>query len=202
MFTGIVEGLAQVKSISKVKSKKSVAATKLSVNLRNISKGLKVGDSVSINGTCLTVVKLSKGIADFEMVEETVRRTCLSLVRPGDMVNIERSLMVGDRLEGHIVQGHIDGIGIIQEIIRSQTEIKIWIKVSNTELLPSIVPKGSIAIDGVSLTVIDIKNNMVSVTLIPHTLSVTTLGLKSIGDMVNIEIDIIGKYIIKNLPKD
>jgi riboflavin synthase len=110
--------------------------------------------------------------------------------------------MVGDRLEGHIVQGHIDGIGIIQEIIRSQTEIKIWIKVSNTELLPSIVPKGSIAIDGVSLTVIDIRNNMISVTLIPHTLCVTTLGLKSIGDMVNIEIDIIGKYIIKNLPKN
>ena len=176
-------------------------AIKLSINLRNISKGLKVGDSISINGTCLTVVKLSKGIADFEMVGETVRRTCLSLVRPGEKVNIERSLMMGNRLEGHIVLGHIDGIGIIQEIIRSQTEIKVWIKIANTELLPSIVPKGSIAIDGVSLTVVDIRDDMISVTLIPHTLCVTTLGLKSIGDMVNIELDIIGKYIINNLPK-
>ena len=95
-------------------------AINLSINLRNISKGLKVGDSISINGTCLTVVKLSKGIADFEMVGETVRRTCLSLVRPGEKVNIERSLMMGDRLEGHIVLGHIDGIGIIKEIIRSK----------------------------------------------------------------------------------
>ena len=175
---------------------------RLSIYLGKIYKGLKVGNSVSINGTCLTITKLCKRrTADFEIVGETIKRTCLGLVRPGDKVNIERSLRVGERLEGHIVLGHVDATGTIKEIITSTIETKIWIKIEKREVLRSIVSKGSIAIDGVSLTVVDIKDDKVSISLIPHTLANTTLGLKSNGDKVNVEIDIIGKYIINNLPK-
>jgi riboflavin synthase len=202
MFTGIVEGLAEVKSISKVKRKNKTVDIKLSIHLGRFRKGLKVGDSVSINGTCLTIARLYNGTADFEMIDETIKRTCLASVKPGDKVNIERSLRLGDRLEGHIVLGHVDSTGIIEEIITSPTEVKIWIKIEDNELLSSIVPKGSIAIDGISLTLVDVKASKISVALIPHTLATTTLGLKSKGDRVNIETDIIGKYLIKMLPKN
>jgi riboflavin synthase len=202
MFTGIIEGIGEVKSASKFKDKNKAASMRLSIYLGKIYKGLKVGNSVSINGTCLTITKLCKRrTADFEIVGETIKRTCLGLVRPGDKVNIERSLRVGERLEGHIVLGHVDATGTIKEIITSTIETKIWIKIEKRELLRSIVSKGSIAIDGVSLTVVDIKDDKVSISLIPHTLANTTLGLKSNGDKVNVEIDIIGKYIINNLPK-
>jgi len=202
MFTGIIEGIGEVKSASKFKDKNKAASMRLSIYLGKIYKGLKVGNSVSINGTCLTITKLCKRrTADFEIVGETIKRTCLGLVRPGDKVNIERSLRVGERLEGHIVLGHVDAIGTIKEIITSTIETKIWIKIEKREVLRSIVSKGSIAIDGVSLTVVDIKDDKVSISLIPHTLANTTLGLKSNGDKVNVEIDIIGKYIINNLPK-
>jgi riboflavin synthase len=202
MFTGIIEGIGEVKSASKFKDKNKAASMRLSIYLGKIYKGLKVGNSVSINGTCLTITKLCKRrTADFEVVGETIKRTCLGLVRPGDKVNIERSLRVGERLEGHIVLGHVDATGTIKEIITSTIETKIWIKIEKREVLRSIVSKGSIAIDGVSLTVVDIKDDKVSISLIPHTLANTTLGLKSNGDKVNVEIDIIGKYIINNLPK-
>ncbi|MGC2428158.1 MAG: riboflavin synthase [Nitrososphaeraceae archaeon] len=202
MFTGIIEGIGEVKSASKFKDKNKAASMRLSIYLGKIYKGLKVGNSVSINGTCLTITKLCKRrTADFEIVGETIKRTCLGLVRPGDKVNIERSLRVGERLEGHIVLGHVDATGTIKEIITSTIETKIWIKIEKREVLRSIVSKGSIAIDGVSLTVVDIKDDKVSISLIPHTLANTTLGLKSNGDKVNVEIDIIGKYIINNLPK-
>jgi riboflavin synthase len=202
MFTGIIEGIGEVKSASKFKDKNKAASMRLSIYLGKIYKGLKVGNSVSINGTCLTITKLCKRrTADFEVVGETIKRTCLGLVRPGDKVNIERSLRVGERLEGHIVLGHVDATGTIKEIITSTIETKIWIKIEKREVLRSIVSKGSIAIDGVSLTVVNIKDDKVSISLIPHTLANTTLGLKSNGDKVNVEIDIIGKYIINNLPK-
>ncbi|MDQ3869310.1 MAG: riboflavin synthase, partial [Thermoproteota archaeon] len=121
MFTGIIEGLVEVKSISKINDMKRKADTKLTISLGKISRGMKVGDSVSINGVCLTITKISKGTADFEMVDETIKRTCLGLVKSGDKVNIERSLRLRDRLEGHIVLGHIDCIGIIDEIITTDT---------------------------------------------------------------------------------
>jgi riboflavin synthase len=120
----------------------------------------------------------------------------------GDKVNIERSLRLGDRLEGHLVLGHIDGIGKIHKILKFETETKIWIKVENIKLLDSIVSKGSIAIDGISLTVVDINYDKISLALIPYTLTHTTLGYKTEGDYVNIETDILGKYITKQLPKN
>lgn len=197
MFTGIIEGTARVKSISK--SKKG-ADTLLRIGLGKLSRGLKKGDSVCVSGACLTVTKLSRGDADFEMVAETTRRTSLGDLRPGDRVNIERSLRVGDRLEGHFVLGHVDGTGIIDDVIKLQSETKVWIKLDKA-LLDSIVPKGSIAVDGVSLTLVDVDDDRVSISLIPHTLKATTLGQRSRGDRVNIEADILGKYVAHNLPR-
>jgi riboflavin synthase len=197
MFTGIVKGMARVTSTSK---SRRGAETIIRVRLGKLGRGLKKGDSVCINGACLTTTKLSKGEAEFEMVSETIRRTNLGQTRPGEMVNVERSLRIGDRLEGHFVLGHVDGVGIIEDIEKASSETIIWIKLDK-ELIKSVAPKGSIAVDGVSLTLVGVKDNRVSVSLIPHTLKVTTLGMKHIGDHVNIETDILGKYIMTNLPK-
>ena len=202
MFTGIIEGIGEVKSVYKFKDKNKAASMRLSIYLGKIYKGLKVGNSVSINGACLTIVRLHKGIADFELVDETVKRSCMGLIKPGDKVNIERSLRLGDRLEGHIILGHVDTTGTIEEISTSCTGTKIWIKINDVSVFPSIVPKGSIAVDGISLTLIEVKNQRVSIALIPYTLDNTTLGLKSRGDSVNIEIDLIGRYVTNNLPKN
>lgn len=202
MFTGIIQGLAEVKSISKIRSNSKSADTKLCINLGGKLKGdLKVGDSLSINGTCLTATRISKTV-DFEIINETMNRTCLGLLKAGDKVNIERSLRLSARLDGHFLLGHVDGIGIIKKIIKSPIQTKVWIRIQNKKLMSWIVPKGSIAIDGVSLTIVDIedKDKMISVALIPHTVATTTLTLKSIGERVNIETDIIGKYLSRQLP--
>jgi riboflavin synthase len=203
MFTGIIEGIRPVKSVSKTsgKSLERRADMRLGIDLGNLRRGLRVGSSVSINGACLSITKIYRRIAEFELVEETVNRTCLGLLKPGDRVNVERSLRLGARLEGHIVLGHVDTIGIIDEIGRSPRQIKLWVKIKNQRLFGSIISKGSIAIDGISLTVVDIKQDKISIALIPHTVAKTTLALKSKDDKVNIEIDIVGKYIVKNLPK-
>ena len=202
LFTGIIQGLAEVKSISKIRSNYKSADTKLCINLGGKLKGdLKVGDSLSINGACLTATRISKTV-DFEIINETMNRTCLGLLKAGDKVNIERSLRLSDRLDGHFLLGHVDGIGIIKKIMKSPIQTKVWIRIQNKKLMSWIVPKGSIAIDGVSLTIIDIedKDKMISVALIPHTLATTTLSLKSIGEKVNVETDIIGKYLSRYLP--
>jgi riboflavin synthase len=204
MFTGITEGTGSVKSISKTKSNHSQRRSdiKLSIWLGQLSNGLKVGNSVSIDGVCLTVTALRNKEAEFELVEETTNRTCLGSLKVGDDVNIERSLRLGNRLEGHIVLGHVDTTGTIQEIDKSESQTKIWIRVNDVEVLRSIVSKGSIAVNGTSLTVVDVTSNAFSIVLIPHTAAVTTLGRKSVGDMVNIESDIISKYVSKVLPKN
>lgn len=197
MFTGIVKGMVVVTSTSK---SRSGAETIIRVRLRKLGRGLKKGDSVCINGACLTATKLSNGEAEFEMVSETIRRTSLGQTRPGEMVNVERSLRVGDRLEGHFVLGHVDGTGIIEDMEKKSSETTIWINLDR-ELIKSVVPKGSIAVDGVSLTLVGVEDNRVSVSLIPHTLKITTLGMRHRGDRVNIETDILGKYVMTNLPK-
>lgn len=202
MFTGIIQGLAEVNSISKIRGNYKSADSKLCINLGGKLKGdLKVGDSLSINGACLTATRISKTV-DFEIINETMNRTCLGLLKAGDKVNIERSLRLSDRLDGHFLLGHVDGIGIIKKIIKSPNQTKVWIRIQNKKLMSWIVPKGSIAIDGVSLTIIDIedKEKMISVALIPHTLATTTLTFKSIGEKVNVETDIIGKYLSRHLP--
>ena len=202
MFTGIIDGLAEVKSISKIRSNNRAADTRLCISLeQKFKRDLKVGDSLNINGACLTTTRISKTV-DFEIINETMNRTCLGFLKAGDRVNIERSLRLGDRLEGHFLLGHVDGTGIIKKITKSPTETRLWIRILDRKLMSFIVPKGSIAIDGVSLTIIEVKDKSktISVALIPHTLATTTLGLKSIGDRVNVETDIIGKYISRHLP--
>jgi riboflavin synthase len=197
MFTGIVEGIGTVTSVSKSKNRAEII---LRVRLGRLGRGLKKGGSVSINGACLTATKLFKGEAEFEMVSETIRRTNLGQTKPGETVNIERSLKVGDRLEGHFVLGHVDGSGIIEDIQKMPSETTMWIRLDK-RLTRSLVPKGSIAIDGVSLTLVGVEGDRVSISLIPHTLKTTTLGMKHRGDRVNIETDILAKYVITNLPK-
>ena len=194
MFTGIVEGIGKVKKISKATKNRS--ALQLAVNLGKHGKGLKIGQSVALNGVCLTVTKVSKNECTFEMIEETKKKTNLGNLKPGEIVNIERSLKVGDRLEGHFVLGHVDGVGIIKKIQKKPKEVQVWFKVPKN-LSKYVVKKGSIAIDGISLTVVEIKNNLDSVCIIPHTIDVTNFKTKNIGDKVNIETDILGKYILK-----
>jgi riboflavin synthase len=197
MFTGIVKGIGMVTSVLK---SKSGAETLIRVRLGKFGRGLKRGDSVCINGVCLTATKLLKGEAEFEMIAETIRRTNLGRLKPGEMINIERSLRVGDRVEGHFVLGHVDGTGIIENIQKMASETVIRIKLDKW-LAKLLVPKGSIAVDGVSLTLVGVEADRISISLIPHTLKMTTLGVKRKGDRVNIETDILGKYVMSNLPK-
>ncbi len=193
MFTGIIEGLGNIVQFNKNTARRSAA--KMKINLGKLAKGLKVGDSVSINGVCLTAIKVSSELAEFEMIGETIKKTNLGYLKNGDKVNIERSLKVGDRLEGHFVLGHVDDIGIISKIEKQTNEIKLWINISK-ELSKYVVEKGSVTVDGISLTVVNSLRNKFSVTIIPHTMEVTNLNYKKIGDKVNIETDILGKYLL------
>ena len=194
MFTGIIEGIGKIEKISK--NTKNRSAIQMTVNLGKYAKGLKIGQSVSLNGVCLTATKLTKSNCIFEMIEETTQKTDLGNLKPGDIVNIERSLKTGDRLEGHFVLGHVDGVGIIKKIQNKPKELQVWFEVPK-ELSKYVVKKGSIAVDGISLTVVDIKNNLASVCLIPHTIEITNFKTKNVGDKINIETDILGKYILK-----
>ena len=204
MFTGITEGTGSVRSISKIKSEHNQRRSdmNLTISLGQLRKGLKVGNSVSVDGVCLTVTALRNKEAEFELVEETTNRTCLGSLKVGDYVNIERSLRLGNRLEGHIVLGHVDTTGIIEEIDKSESQTKIWIRPNDGEVLRSIVSKGSIAVNGTSLTVVDVIYKAFSIVIIPHTAAVTTLGKKPVGDLVNIESDILSKYVSRLLPKN
>ncbi|MGA7370471.1 MAG: riboflavin synthase [Nitrososphaeraceae archaeon] len=200
MFTGIIEGLGEVTSISSLNKEMGRSADmrlKLKIPLR-LLKGLKLGDSMNLNGTCLTVINKRNQTVEFELVRETTMRSQMGQLKKGDLVNIERSLRLGGRLGGHIVLGHTDGIGIIDEIKRKDTETKMWITCKDHSLMPCIAHKGSIAIDGISLTSNDVdkKKDRFSVSLIPFTLENTTLGLKRQGDLVNIEIDVVCRYVI------
>jgi riboflavin synthase len=200
MFTGIIEGLGKVSSISRLNKGLGQFADmrlKLKIPLK-LLKGLKLGDSMNLNGTCLTVMNIKNHLVEFEMVRETTKKSCMGQVKKGDLVNIERSLRLGDRLGGHIVLGHTDGIGIIDLVKTKDGETKMWITSEDHSLMPYIAQKGSIAIDGISLTLTDVdwKKNRFSVSLIPFTMRNTTLGLKRRGDLVNLEIDVLCRYVI------
>ena len=194
MFTGIVEGIGTVNKISKITKNRS--AIEMTIDLGKQVKGLKIGQSVALNGVCLTATKLSKSKCIFEMIEETTKKTDLGNLKVGGVVNIERSLKACDRLEGHFVLGHVDGVGKIKKILKKPKEVQIHFEVPKN-LAKYVVKKGSIAIDGISLTVVDIKKTLASVSLIPHTIEITNFHTKKVGDKVNIETDILGKYILK-----
>jgi riboflavin synthase len=194
LFTGIVEGIGKVLNIEHVTKNRS--AVKMTVDLGEHSHGLKIGQSVALNGVCLTVTGISNTQCNFEMIEETTKKTDLGNLRIGGIVNIERSLKVGDRMEGHFVLGHVDGVGTIKKIEKKPKEIKVWFAIPK-HLTRFVVQKGSIAIDGISLTVVDVKKNLASVCLIPHTIQVTNFQTRKVGDKINIETDILGKYLLK-----
>lgn len=194
MFTGIVEGIGTVNKISKTTKNRS--AIEMTIDLGKQVKGLKIGQSVALNGVCLTATKISKSKCIFEMIEETTKKTDLGNLKVGGVVNIERSLKAGDRLEGHFVLGHVDGVAIIKKILKKPKEVQVYFEVPKS-LAKYIVKKGSITIDGISLTVVDIKKTLAYVSLIPHTIEITNFHTKKVGDKVNIETDILGKYILK-----
>jgi riboflavin synthase len=200
MFTGIIEGTGIIKSIVKIKDTDRSADSRVEIDLGKLSKGLQVGDSVNVNGTCLTATRIMKNKVCFEVVKETMKRTSLGMLEIGDHVNLERSLRISDRIEGHIVLGHIDGVGEIEDIVKKPSETKIWISV-NKEIAKFLVSKGSVALDGISFTIVDVWKNKFSIALVPHTLAVTTFKNKLKGDKVNIEVDILSKYVAKFLPR-
>ncbi len=193
MFTGIIEEMGIVKSIkSKV----------ITIEANKIFDDLKLGDSVAVNGTCLTVSsfegKTSPKIFNADITSETLSRTNLGNLKSGFKVNLERALTLNGRLGGHIVLGHIDGVGIIKNISKNAEDIELTIEVP-PNLIKYIIEKGSVAVDGISLTVAKVNKNYFSVAIIPHTLKETILYYKKAGDKVNIENDIIGKYVEKLL---
>lgn len=193
MFTGIIQGLGRIEKFER--STKTRSQAKMRISLGKLGRGLRIGDSVAINGVCLTAINLAKGAAEFEMVGETIKRTNLGSLQSGDRVNIERSLKIGDRLEGHFVLGHVDGSGTILKIEKQPSQVQLWIALSR-DLARYIAKKGSITVDGISLTVVDKTKDKFSVSIIPHTMKVTNLGFKKIGDKVNIETDVLCKYIL------
>lgn len=194
MFTGIIVGTGKVTKLNP--KPKSRSAIQMTVDLGKYARGLKIGQSVAINGVCLSATKISRNKSIFEMIDETTKKTDLGNVKAGSIVNIERSLKVGDRLEGHFVLGHIDGVATITKIEKKPKEVKFWFKIPK-KLTKYIVKKGSITLDGISLTVVDAKKDVASVCLIPHTIKVTNFKSKNVGDKLNIETDILGKYIKK-----
>jgi riboflavin synthase len=196
MFTGLIEELGVVKSI--IRGSKSV---RLTVTAHKVLLDAKLGDSIAVNGTCLTVVNYSATAFTADVMPETVDCTVLATLKIGDKVNLERTLAVGDRLGGHIVTGHIDGVGVIKHKQRFDNAIIITI-LAPDQVMRYVVQKGSIAIDGISLTVVEYQDTTFMVSLIPHTASVTTLGFKQEGDTVNLETDIIGKYVERMLGKE
>ena len=171
---------------------------RISLHVGPLSKEIHIGDSVSINGVCLTVVEKNGKTIAFDVMPETQERTDLGRLNPLEKVNIELSLTLADRIGGHFVLGHVDGIGTISKKKKDGRYVKIWIK-TNPQLTKMMVSKGAVALDGVSMTLVDIEKDRFSVCCIPHTLEITTFGSKKEGDSINIEIDMLGKYIKKFL---
>lgn len=189
MFSGIVQELGKV---ARLKREGEFAA--LTVEGRASAQALKVGDSVSVCGVCLTAVKIENSYIHTQVVFETLKRTTLGALKAGDAVNLETSLRYGDFVGGHLVQGHVDFTGKIVFKKQRKNSVLMGFKVPRNSV-KYIVEKGSIAIDGISLTVAGVKNDTFSAALIPHTLKSTTLGHKKIGDAVNIELDMLAKYL-------
>jgi riboflavin synthase len=185
MFTGIVRELGSVDAFD---------GSRLVVVAPETAGGVAVGDSVSVAGVCLTVVGAEEGRLAFDVVPETLSRTALSRLEPGDRLNIEPSLRVGDPLGGHVVQGHVDAVGSIRSVTPEEASRRVWVDAPEA-IVRYCLEKGSIAVDGVSLTVAALDDDGFEVALIPHTLAVTTLGELETGDEVNLEVDVLAKVV-------
>jgi riboflavin synthase len=200
MFAGIIENLCKVVAVQPGGGAPASAGAvvRLEVDLGELLADLRPGASVAINGVCLTLAEQRGSVGGFDVVPETWRLSNLQYLKTGDLVNAERSLRVGDRLDGHFVQGHVDGIGRIDRIQRQGGEHKVWIAVA-ADLMPYVVRKGSVAVDGISLTVVEAGSNCFSIVLIPTTLARTVLGRRQPGEAVNIETDILARLIVSRL---
>ena len=189
MFTGIIEHLGKVKQISQQANSAVIA-----VDIGPLKDGVIPGDSIAINGACLTVTQINGTAVHFDVSRETLSKTAIGDLSITDHVNIERSLKIGDKLGGHFVTGHVDCVGTINKIENEPGQCTVWFSVSS-EISNMMIKKGSVAIDGISLTIVDLKEKLFSVALIPFTLEDTTLGLKKAGQKVNIETDMLGKWV-------
>ena len=189
MFTGIVIEQGKV-----VRSRGKRGALELEIEAPRIAKEVSVGDSVSVNGVCLTAVRAGRRTMRFEAMEETLVRSTLGSLGRGGSVNLELPARLVDRLGGHLVQGHVDGLGRVVRIEDAEDARRVWFELP-TELLRYMVDKGSVALDGVSLTVVEVGLKTFQVALIPHTLKATTLGRLKVGSVVNVEVDVIAKYV-------
>ena len=190
MFTGIIEELGRVASRD---------GSRLAIEAKRVLSGSDIGASVAVNGACLTVVARGAGRLGFDLGPETLAVTALDDLRPGDAVNLERPLALGGFVGGHLVLGHVDGIGLVTDSHRTGESARVRIEWQDESLAPLVIPKGSVAVDGVSLTVAALLDRAFEVMLIPHTLSHTTLGAVKPGSRVNLEADMIGKYVVRSL---
>ncbi|MCP4692295.1 MAG: riboflavin synthase [Desulfobacterales bacterium] len=189
MFTGIIEGLGAVGGVRAM-----AGGARFTVDVDFSLEGTKIGDSIAVNGACLTAVSISGKRFETDVSPETLSRTTFGKARVGERVNVERALRLSDRLDGHLVSGHIDDVGYLKERKNTGNAIVITIGVPGA-LTRYMIEKGSVAVDGVSLTINRVGAEEFEVSIIPHTAALTTIGLKSVGDPVNIETDMIGKYI-------
>ena len=189
MFTGIIEEIGKVQSIRKGRDSAAV-----SIGARMILEGIRLGDSIAVNGVCLTVTSFSQSGFTADVMHETMNRSSLGSLRAGSPVNLERAMLANGRFGGHIVSGHIDGTGTISAITKDDNAVWYTVK-TGPHILRYIIEKGSVAIDGVSLTVAEVHNDGFSVSIIPHTAAQTILSEKRIGDVVNLENDCIAKYV-------
>jgi riboflavin synthase len=195
MFTGIIEAVGKV-----VSAEERGELVRFAVEAPEVTEGVKLGDSVAVNGTCLTVVEATPAVLAFEAIRETLLKTSLGGLAPGSRVNLERAMRADARLDGHIVQGHVDDTGRVAKLVRDGDDVRFYVDCA-PEFADLLVEKGSVAIDGVSLTVVDVRPDGFDVALIPHTLVVTTLGERTPGDPVNLEADVLGKYVKKYLER-
>ena len=195
MFTGLVSEVGRVAAVEE-----TGAGVRLRVQAPETAQRTEIGDSVAIGGVCLTAVANEKDTLAFDAVPETLARTTLGRLAPGSAVNLEPALRAGDPLGGHVVQGHVDGVGRVRSVDPEGDGRRIWVDVA-PDLIRYAVEKGSIAVDGVSLTVAALDDTGFAVALIPHTLAVTTLGGLAPGDEVNLEMDVLAKYVERLLPR-
>ena len=185
MFTGIVEEVGEVRE---------AGAGRLTVGASTVMDDLRVAGSINVNGACLTVTSRDEASFSVDVVPETLRRTNLGGLRTGDGVNLERPVPVGGRLDGHVVQGHVDGTGVVESVDREGTALLVRFS-APPEVMRYVVPKGFVAVDGTSLTVVDCDDSGFTVTVIPFTRDNTVLGARAAGDVVNLEIDVLAKYV-------
>ena len=194
MFTGIVEELGTVTAVGRRPD-----TLRLEVRAAKLGADAEIGGSIAVNGVCLTVVERGRDALAFDVGPETLRATTLGALRAGAPVNLERPLRFGGELGGHLVLGHVDGVASVERVEHGDATARVRILLPDPELLPLVIPKGSIAVDGISLTVAEIDDPAIEIMVIPHTLAVTTLGTVAAGDRVNLEMDVIGKYLQRSL---